>query len=185
DDIDKQNAINEKMLDDIDKQNVINEKMLDDIDKQNVINEKMLANIEDLNTKYTVNIGAIGQRWGMASEASFRNALKAILEKSFPVKVINYNKMDTECLVYEKPTPVEIDVIIYNGITILCEIKASVSRGDVYDFVKKIHYYEKKENVEVTRKIIISPMIDSDAIQEAEYYGMEVYSTPKEIKLMD
>lgn len=95
--------------------------------------------------------------------------------------MINYNKTDTECLVYEKPTSVEIDVILYNGITILCEIKASVSRGDVYDFVKKIRYYEKKEKVNVSRRIIISPMIDSDAKQEAEYYEMEVYSTLKEI----
>ncbi|MBI4647001.1 MAG: hypothetical protein HY738_10535, partial [Bacteroidia bacterium] len=55
---------------------------------------------------------------------------------------------------------------------------------DVYDFIKKIHYYEKKEKVTVSRKIIISPMIDSDAIQEAEYYGMEVYSTLKEIRLL-
>lgn len=32
-------------------------------------------------------IGALGARWGLASEASFRDALKGILEKSLGVQV--------------------------------------------------------------------------------------------------
>ncbi len=50
--------------------------------------------------------------------------------------------------------------IIKNGVLILCEIKSSMSRGDVYIFNRKIAFYEKRHNRKADRKIIISPMVD-------------------------
>ena len=145
---------------------------------QKVINQ-MLHDIEVQNKKITVSIGAIGTRWGMASEASFRDGLKSILETDFPVKVINYNKMDNECLVYKRPRSVEIDVIVHNGKIILCEISASFSSDEVDAFVKKIEFYEKMENVKISRAMIISPMMTPQAIEEAKYYNIEVFTYPE------
>jgi len=145
---------------------------------QKVINQ-MLHDIEVQNKKITVSIGAIGTRWGMASEASFRDGLKSILETDFPVKVINYNKMDNECLVYKRPRSVEIDVIVHKGKIILCEISASFSSDEVDAFVKKIEFYEKMENVKISRAMIISPMMTHQAIEEAKYYNIEVFTYPE------
>jgi len=39
--------------------------------------------------KYDRRIEALGARWGMQSEASFRNALAGILEKNFDTQVLN------------------------------------------------------------------------------------------------
>ncbi|MGQ9484847.1 MAG: DUF3782 domain-containing protein [Desulfosoma sp.] len=44
--------------------------------------------------KHESSIGALGARWGLLSEASFRNGLKAILEESFGVEVRNVTEYD-------------------------------------------------------------------------------------------
>ena len=43
-------------------------------------------------SRHDRSIGALGSRWGMQSEAAFRNALAGILEKSFEVEVVNVNE---------------------------------------------------------------------------------------------
>lgn len=52
---------------------------------QLVINE-MLQSIRDLARKHDSTIGALGSRWGLHTEQSFRNALKGILDQSFGSK---------------------------------------------------------------------------------------------------
>ncbi|MBW8049322.1 MAG: hypothetical protein FVQ77_03065 [Cytophagales bacterium] len=101
-----------------------------------------------------------------------------MLEKSFGVKVINYEKIDKKGEVYRSPTSVEIDVIIHDGQVILCEISASFSRDDVEGFARKIKFYEKHEKKKVSRAIIISPMIGSKAIDQAKVYSIETYTYP-------
>ena len=48
-------------------------------------NQKMLNRILDrlerMETKHDSHIGALGARWGLSSEASFRNGLKGILDR--------------------------------------------------------------------------------------------------------
>ncbi len=74
-------------------------------------------------------IGALGSRWGLHSEASFRNALKGILQDSFGVEVLNINDFDAFGTlrartgeVFGRPDQVEIDVIIKNGMVIVREL---------------------------------------------------------------
>jgi hypothetical protein len=45
-------------------------------------------------------VGALGARWGLQSEATFRNALTGILEKSFAVEAMNVAEYDDEGIVY-------------------------------------------------------------------------------------
>lgn len=50
---------------------------------------EMLESIKALNRKYDGTIGALGARWVLRSEQSFRNALRGILGEVSKLEVIN------------------------------------------------------------------------------------------------
>jgi len=114
------------------------------------------------------SIGALGSRWGIQSEQAFRDALAAILVESFGVEVINVNEFDDEGEVFKRPDQVELDVIIKNGLLILCEIKSSMSQSDMYTFERKVRFYERRHDRQATRMIVVSPMIDDRARRVGE-----------------
>lgn len=142
---------------------------------QETIND-VLETIKAQAQKHESGIGALGARWGLYSEASFRNGLKAILEKSFGVEVLSINEYDETGEVFGHPDQVELDVIIQDGVLILCELKSSISKSDMYAFEKKTVFYEKRHNRKASRKLVISPMVDDRAKQAAQRLGIEVYS---------
>ena len=125
---------------------------------------------------YESTIGALSARWGIHSEQSFRNALKGILEETFDVEVINVTEFDDEGYVFGKPDQVELDIIIRNGTLIICEIKLSMSKSDMYIFERKVRFYEKKHQRQAAKIIVISPMIDKTALPVAKKLCIEVYS---------
>ena len=143
-------------------------------ENQRVINE-MLVSIQKLDKKHDATIGALGARWGLHSESAFRKGLRAILEGSFGVKVERYEDYDYEGTVFGRPEQVELDVIIHNGTLILCEIKSSMSKSDMYSFWRKKNFYENKHDRKAGRVIVISPMIDDYAKSAAKDLGIEVY----------
>ncbi|MCS7212840.1 MAG: DUF3782 domain-containing protein [Candidatus Calescibacterium sp.] len=143
--------------------------------------QEMLREIKYLHRKYDVDIGAIGSRWGIKAESSFRNAIKGILEEDFPVKVERYIAFDDSGDVFGKPQQVELDIILKDGKTILGEIKSSISIGDVSALKRKIDFYENKEGKKVDRVIIISPMVDKKALELAKEFGFKVYTHPADI----
>ena len=147
---------------------------------QAIINQ-MLQSIRDLARKHDSTIGALGARWGLYSEQSFRNALKGILERSFGVEVINVNEYDDAGEVFGRPDQVELDLIIKNGELIICEIKSSMSKLDMYAFYRKINFYEKRHGRQATRKIVISPMIDPRAQKVAQELGIEIFSAAEDV----
>ena len=135
----------------------------------------MLKEFQQSRLQQEHGIGPIGACWGLASEASFRSALKGILEKSFGVEVINVNEFDEEGTVFGVPDQVEIDIIIRNGDLILCELKSSMSKSDIYTFERKVQYYQRRHGREVSRKLVISPMVRPEARPVAERLGIEVF----------
>jgi hypothetical protein len=139
-------------------------------------NQALLEEIRQINRKYDSTIGSLGSRWGLYSEASFRNALKGILGESFGVEVLNLTLYDEEGDVFGRPDQVEIDLIIKNGLTIACEIKSSIDKAGMYSFGRKADFYAKHEDREINRKIVISPMVDNRALPVAKALGIEVYS---------
>jgi hypothetical protein len=139
-------------------------------------NQVMLAEIQDQKRRYDSTIGALGARWGLYSEASFRNALRGILEESFGVQVLNITDFDESGEVFGRPDQIELDLIIKNGQVIICEIKSSFSKSDMYIFSRKVEFYQKRHERPVTRKLVISPMVDDRALPIAEDLGIEVYS---------
>jgi hypothetical protein len=150
-------------------------------DEQNRHNQQILEEIKKLNRKYDSTIGALGSRWGLYSEASFRNGLKGILEDSFGVEVINLNDFDHDGEVFGFADQVEIDVIIKNGLVILCEIKSSIDKAGMYIFDRKVAFYEKHHQRTVNRKLVICPMVDQRALPVAENLGIEIYSYAEDI----
>ena len=145
-------------------------------DEQNRTNKQLLEEIALSRSRQEQGIGALGARWGIASEHSFRDALQGILEKSFGVQVLHVNEFDDEGLVFGKPDQVEIDIIIKNGEVILCELKSSMSKSDMYTFDRKVQYYERRHQRPVRRKLVISPMVHPSARPVAEALGIEVFS---------
>lgn len=113
-------------------------------------------------------------RWGLVSEASFRSTLKGILEKYFGVEVINIKESDDEGTVFGVPDQVEIDIIVRNGDLILCEVKSSMTKSDIYTFDRKVEYYQRRHGCEGSRKRLISPMVGPEVRPVAERLGIEV-----------
>jgi hypothetical protein len=123
------------------------------------------------------HLSAIGARWGMQTEESFRTAIQAILGEFAGLRVERFTAYDAEGEVFGRPDQVEIDVLVRNGQTILGEIKASMSRGDVYLLARKVAFYERRQGVKVDRTIIITPMLDPRAQPVANALGIQVYTS--------
>ena len=149
-------------------------------ENQKTINE-MLASIRDLARKHDSTLGALGARWGLNTEQSFRSALKGILEESFGVQVVNVVEFDDAGEVFGRPEQIELDVIIRNGVLILGEIKSSLSRSDLYAFDRKTRFYEKRHQRAASRRVVISPMVEERARGVARQLGIEVYSYAEDV----
>ena len=147
----------------------------------NRVHEEIMA----MTKKHDRSVGALGARWGMQSERSFRNALAGILEENFGVKVINVTEYDEEGVVFGRPEQVELDVIIINGLLLICELKSSVDKSAMYTFERKVRFYESRHNRKANRLIVISPMIDPMAQKVAEQLNIETYSDSVEVESLD
>lgn len=128
------------------------------------------------------SIGALGSRWGLQSEKAFRDALAGILEKNFGVQVVNVNDYDDEGVVFGRPDQVELDVIIKNGLLLICELKSSIDKAGMYIFERKARFYEKRHGRQANRLMVISPMIDARARKVAERLGIETYGDSLEVE---
>jgi len=140
-----------------------------------LIHEKVDKNKIDTERLLMTTVGALGARWGLRSEASFRNALKGILTDQ-GITVEHIDEFDDEGIVFGWPSSVELDIIIKNGSLMICELKSSMSKADIFTFYKKALFYEKKYQRKGDRFIVITPMIDKNAQVEAEKFGIKVYT---------
>jgi hypothetical protein len=157
-------------------------------------NSKWEANQEELRriheeimaqaTKFDRSIGALGARWGTQSEKTFRDALAGILEQNFGVQVINVNEYDDQGEVFGRPDQVELDVIIKNGLLLICELKSSIDKAGIYIFERKARFYERHHQRTANRLIVISPMIDARARKVAERLGIETYGDSIEVEAL-
>ena len=157
-------------------------------------NRKWEANQEELRRlheeimeqakKVDRSIGALGARWGTQSEKAFRDALAGILEQSFGVQVINVNEYDDHGEVFGRPDQVELDVIIRNGLLLICELKSSIDKAGMYSFERKARFYERRHQRTANRLIVISPMIDPRAVKLAAALGIEIYGDSTEVEAL-
>ena len=141
------------------------------------IHEEIMAQAQ----QHDRSIGALGSRWGLQSEKAFRDALAGILEKNFGVRVLNVNEYDDQGTVFGRPDQIELDVIIQNGLLLICELKSSIDKAGMYIFERKARFYEQRHQRTANRLIVISPMIDARARQVAERLGIETYGDSLEV----
>ena len=134
--------------------------------------------------KFDRSIGALGARWGTQSEKAFRDALAGILEQNFGVQVVNINEYDDQGEVFGRPDQVELDVIIKNGMLLICELKSSIDKAGMYIFERKARFYERRHQRSANRLIVISPMIDARARKVAERLGIETFGDSTEVETL-
>ncbi len=134
-------------------------------------------------SKFDQRLMAMGARWGVNSEASFRNGLAAILEEFSQVEVIHVDEHDDDGVVFGYPEEIELDLIIKNGVLIIAEIKSATDKHDVYFFDKKVRFYEQKHGQKANRKLLISPMVEDRALPVAKKLGVEIYSFAQEVNV--
>lgn len=139
--------------------------------------------IQNLNRKFDQTLGALGTRWDLHFEESFRNALAGIL-KEFPgvvaTRLLDY---DDTGMVFGYPDQVDLDLIMKNGLLIVVELKSSFSKSEMYIFEKKVRFYEHKYTKQVNRMMVISPMVAENAKPVAAKLGIEIYSSTENVKL--
>ncbi len=138
--------------------------------------QRMLDEIHALNRKHDTTIGALGARWGLYTEQSFRSALRSILEESFGVRVVNVVEYDDAGEVFGRPDQIELDLVIKDSVFIICEISSSMSKADMYTFERKARFYEKRHERKADRLMVISPMVSPQAQVVAQKLGIEVYT---------
>ena len=134
--------------------------------------------------KHDRSIGALGARWGMQSERAFRDALAGILEENFGVEVMNVNEYDDQGEVFGRPDQIELDVIIKNGLLLICELKSSIDKAGMYIFERKARFYERRHQRTANRLMVISPMIDARAQKVAQRLGIDTYGDSMEVEAL-
>lgn len=125
----------------------------------------------------------IGARWGFSSEQTFHDVSRSIFEELSGLEMVSVIEFDAKGEVFGRPDQIELDVIIQNGMLILCEIKSSISRSDMYTFDRKVTFYEKRHGRKATRKLVISPMVDARTLALADELGIEVYNYVEDVTL--
>jgi hypothetical protein len=100
------------------------------------------------------------------------------------VQVINVNEYDDQGEVFGRPDQVELDVIIQNGLLLICELKSSIDKAGMYSFERKARFYERRRGRAANRLIVISPMIDARAAKVAERLGIETFGDSTDLKAL-
>ena len=121
-------------------------------------------------------LDALGARWGIMSEASFRETLRGVLEREMLAKVERWTCWDEEGYVFGYPAVVEIDILIKDSRIIALEVTSHARASDVAALKKKAELYEKVAGRKVDEVVISSPFVDDSAREAAEKLGVRVYT---------
>jgi hypothetical protein len=167
------------MKEGFEKQAQENERIWQNIERIWQAIEKLEKTMKEGFERMNRKIEGLGARWGLMAEETFRAGLKTIIEDLGYV-VENVVFFDDEGYVFLKPSRIEIDIIIKDGRKTAVEIKSSVSEGDVSAFERKVKLYEKKFNIKIDKKIILTPFANNKDIEIAKSLGIEIVEELKE-----
>jgi len=127
--------------------------------------EEVRKGFKQLNVK----IDTISTRSGRNNEDTIRNALETIL------KIANF-KVKREHIKDNEIGEFELDIVIYDGFTIIVEVKSYVNYSDVYYFNKCVDKYIQLTRKTIDRKIFISPDVNLNAYEYGKELGIEFVS---------
>ncbi|MEM0093123.1 MAG: DUF3782 domain-containing protein [Thermofilum sp.] len=139
--------------------------------------EEMARLREDMKEGFALlerRVSALGARWGLMSEAAFREGLRSLVEKEFGFRVSRWVRFDERGVVYGYPSQVEIDVAVHDERIILVEIKSNVRASDVYTFKRKAELYEELEGRKPSRLVLVTPYAEEEAVEAARHLGVEI-----------
>ena len=104
-------------------------------DIKGIIRQEMseILQYREMRDHYDSSVGALAAIWRLHSQESFRNALKAMLEESFGVQMINVTEHDDEF--FGRLDQIELDLLIKNGLLIIGEIQSSISKSPILSAV--------------------------------------------------
>jgi len=122
----------------------------------------------------------VAHRFGVISEAGFREAMKYVVQEVFGVaEVKQWIYKDDEGVVYGYPAVIEVDVIVRDKEHILIEVKSRVSRGEVAELYKIGKLYERVCGIK-PKLAIVGGLIDPSAYEAAVKLGIEIKPAIKE-----
>jgi hypothetical protein len=124
--------------------------------------------------EHTRTLGAIGARWGMMAEDSFRAAVRSLFADQPDVTVEHWRHRDEAGTVFGYPADVDMDVVIRNGRLVVLEIKSSISAADVLVFARRVKLYEAVTGRVPDRAIMVGPWIDERAWEVGGKLGVEL-----------
>ena len=154
---------------------VLQEQVADNTRAIRSLQEQVLS-LTRIMEQFSRRLDALGARWGILSEAAFRNSMRGILERHFEARVERWIYYDREGFVYGHPSTVDADLVIKDKEHILIEVKSSVRKSDVTELKRVGELYEKVKGVK-PRLIIVSPYVDEKARETAEALGIEMYTS--------
>ncbi len=119
-------------------------------------------------------VNVIAHRFGVISESSFREGMRAVLEEELGVaEVGRFILEDEEGSVYGHPSTVEVDVLVKDGKHILVEVKSRVSKGDVAELHRIGELYTRKIGIKPSL-LIVGGLVDEGAKELAEKLGVKI-----------
>ncbi|HID55468.1 TPA: DUF3782 domain-containing protein, partial [Candidatus Poribacteria bacterium] len=127
-------------------------------------------------------MGALGARWGIHSERTFKNAMREML-REVGYEVERYLQFDEKGMVFGRPDQVELDIVVKDGKLVILEIKSSLSWEEVYTFQKKVEFYESREGRKTDRRIIVSPFVEGERpLDLANRLGIEIFTNVDDLE---
>jgi len=132
---------------------------------QRELAEEVRKGFKQLNMK----IDTISSRSGRNTESAIRTALEIIL------KTVNFT-VKREHIKDEELGEFELDIVIYDGLTIIVEVKSYVNYGDVYYFNKCVEKYVQLTGKTINKRLFISPDVNLNAYEYGKELGIEFAS---------
>jgi hypothetical protein len=140
--------------------------------------------LEDLERKIQVRLDALGARWGLVNEETFREGIRSLLKETGYI-VERWVWDDKDGSVYGHPSIVDLDVVVKDKTLIVIDITSSVRRGDHIFLKKKAELFERVTGRKPSKIIIITPFIadknPDEVILRARESGIDIIAPEKMI----
>ncbi|MHA1973690.1 MAG: hypothetical protein ACTSW1_11885 [Candidatus Hodarchaeales archaeon] len=133
--------------------------------------EQLILELKGIKTA----VGTLGNKSGINLEKTILEIMReTLIKEKVDINKISAKKIkDWDAEVFQRGSPVQLDIIAENGDRIFVEIKFHCTVDDLLLFDKKCEFFAKKMG-EPTKRIIIALEIDDDAKEIAEDYGIKV-----------
>jgi len=144
--------------------------------------EERFARVEEEVRDSRRVLSVIAHRFGVLSEAGFRETMKYVIEEILgAAKVEQWVYRDDKGFVYGYPSVVEVDIVVRDKEHVLVEVKSRVSKGDVAELYRIMKLYERVKGVK-PKAVIIGGLIDPEAYEAAAKLNVEVKPVVREKK---